>query len=403
MRNLKKHFLAYGILAALVGIGAYSAGIKQDFATDNVEFGLGANSDDKSLTVDVGDGPTNPKITVDETDKDFDFSSSVTVSGNDFGLGDGAASNKTITFDRGGSNPIIRWNEVGSELEFSNDGITFQAIGSGDGSGGGNFQNVQLVENADAEIDILNWTASGGAFTRETASPLNGSGSFSWDASAASQTLRSDAVTIPTRLESGRCFARVYYQTTASDYTLRVVNGSNVAVDNADFEPLSATAGDVKAAETTFDCPASGDLKIEFTSGSDAAAIVFDDAIIGQSGQRFSDVPIVPAGDASKENGPFAFGAAAFATTGGITFNSGDFISSVTNPSTGQAEVTFTSDLFASAPVCVCSARQSGRRCNIAENIATTTATTVRIFRDDTAGSGADGDVYLICFGISGQ
>jgi hypothetical protein len=48
---------------------------------------------------------------------------------NTFRIGDGASSNKQVVFNRGGSNPQVRWSQSGGCLQWSNDGSTFKCIG----------------------------------------------------------------------------------------------------------------------------------------------------------------------------------------------------------------------------------------------------------------------------------
>lgn len=51
---------------------------------------------------------------------------------NKFKLGDGAASNKFVEFNRGAgaANPKFRWNEGTSHLQFANDGSTYSDFGT---------------------------------------------------------------------------------------------------------------------------------------------------------------------------------------------------------------------------------------------------------------------------------
>lgn len=405
---MKKLLIA---LAGIVIVGtAIGAGITQKFATDGVEFGLGSSGDDKTLTVDVGDGVNNPKMTIDATDKDFDFSKSVTVSGNSLAIGDGAASNKSLVFDEGSVNkPEIRWNDSSSELEFSNDGSVYEALGSGSGKSDA-FGSVQLLDNTDAELSTSNWTASGGAFTRTTTNPINGAGSFSWDASAASQTLRSDAVTIPERLQGAQCFARMYYRTSATDYEFEVVDGSNALIaDQTQYLTLPDTpnsGADTKVAEISFICPASGSLKVELQSASDAAEIVFDDVVLGQSSDFQDHFAMFPPADPAKGNPRFKIGAALVDTSGSgsVTWQSGEFISSVTRNGLGDVTVNFETVMFDEVPVCTCNSNRSGRVCDVSDQITTTTDDLIRIRNIDMAGTiTEDATLNLHCIGRAVQ
>lgn len=70
-------------------------------------------------------------------------------------------------------------------------------------SGGGNFQVSQnLITNSGFEVNLNNWTASGGTFTRTTTTANIGSGTAAagWDGSASSQTLVTTALATPAGL-----------------------------------------------------------------------------------------------------------------------------------------------------------------------------------------------------------
>ena len=54
-------------------------------------------------------------------------------------VGDGTQSDKALTFNRGGSNAQVKWNELTDKLQFSNDGTTFKDLGTGGGGGGCSF------------------------------------------------------------------------------------------------------------------------------------------------------------------------------------------------------------------------------------------------------------------------
>lgn len=59
-------------------------------------------------------------------------------------VGDGTAANHSVSFDIGGSNPGIRWNNTSGEVETTTDGATYASVSSGSRS----FENdsgVQIV------------------------------------------------------------------------------------------------------------------------------------------------------------------------------------------------------------------------------------------------------------------
>lgn len=53
---------------------------------------------------------------------------------NTFTLGSGTATDKKITFNRGGSNPGFKWDEAAGELKFSNDGSSYSSLSSSGGA-----------------------------------------------------------------------------------------------------------------------------------------------------------------------------------------------------------------------------------------------------------------------------
>jgi len=112
-----------------------STGDDGTFTVNNLVLGDGAASE-KNLEFDTGDGASNVNLAVSAT-RDF------TLSGLQAGylktdnvvIGDTNAADQVLTFDanNGANNAQILWDEGNSRLEFTNDGITYSAIGSGGG------------------------------------------------------------------------------------------------------------------------------------------------------------------------------------------------------------------------------------------------------------------------------
>lgn len=196
-----------------------------------------------------------------------------------FKLGDGTASDKQIKFNTGASNqPAFKWNNSAGQLEFSNDGASFTALG---GQSGMILRN--LVTNYGAESDANNWTASGGTFVRTTtaADVATGTGSFSWDSNATSQTLDSSLVAIPEGMKGLPGFAtcKVRCASGSCTHTMAVHDGtSNVG------NPTNLLSSTTTFARTTvgFTFPTSGSLRIRYTSvASNEPTLLFDDCYIG--------------------------------------------------------------------------------------------------------------------------
>lgn len=94
--------------------------------SDNYVLGRGANGIDKSLTVNVGDGASNPKLVIDETLKTFDFNKSVSltgtldVNGNEIELGDAVTGNdKCLIMDPTADSKLC-WDGSAQLLKFNN-------------------------------------------------------------------------------------------------------------------------------------------------------------------------------------------------------------------------------------------------------------------------------------------
>jgi hypothetical protein len=158
-------------------------------------------------------------------------------------------------------------------------------LGAGGGGAGGlsNAEyNLLIMDeiNTRFEVNILGWTGSTTAPTLDLTTQIEGIGSLKWDPAGA-ETLRSDAMTVPDHLLSTNGLVEIYYQGGDTDYTLKVLDGSNVdqgAVCNADFI-VQATGS--KRIYCTFIFPSSGSVKVSLESGSDEPAIIMDRVYLG--------------------------------------------------------------------------------------------------------------------------
>lgn len=270
-----------------------SVAMAATFTDDLLKIGKPGSSADKKIVVDTGDGASNPAITIDMTNKDFDFNKAVNIAGallatgNTTTLGDGTAVNKQIIFDKGlgASNPRFRWNETNDVLEFSNDGTTFRQIGSGSGGGGG--VNLFTLFNADFETGSppQNYTASGGTFVAETTNPMFGDQSGKWDSNASSQTLASDAVQIEQGFIGRRCSGDLYYRWpsgVAADLKFQILD-TGVVVSEVELSPT--TGSNVAVAQPpAFDCPDTTTDTLQWrllSTVSDPAEITIDNAFVG--------------------------------------------------------------------------------------------------------------------------
>lgn len=204
---------------------------------------------------------------------------------NQLKLGDGAASNKTIQFNKGSgaANPRIRWNNATSKIQFSNDGTVFADFGSGSGGGSAGFN---ALANPEFETGVNDWTNSGGTFAAVSAGSnlLFGSGSATFDASATSQYFE-QVVTVPVGLGGRSCLARILYLGGDANLRLQALDASNVELGSS--QTLSA-ATTVTPIGVPFLCPASGaTMKLRVSSTANAAIAAFDRAHLGEDDSLF--------------------------------------------------------------------------------------------------------------------
>ena len=283
MKNWKKSFLGALVGLALVPTVIIAAGIDQKFpGSDLLKFGVSSSSDSKTIEFDTGDSGSNLKLTVDDA-------RALGINTNDLTLGEGDAANKLITFDRGGSNPFIRWNESAGFLQFSNDGTAIKNIGSGAGGGGG--INLAVDSNPDCESGDppSSYTASGGTFAAETTSELFGTQSCNWDSSGSAQTLDTPDFTLPIGLYGNQCMAKIRYSYevgSSGDYQLQLIDGSDNILSSGNIDP---TTGNSREAFVIATCPSSGSVALRLESQvADADPIIFEEVHVGSNIKEIS-------------------------------------------------------------------------------------------------------------------
>lgn len=148
------------------------------------------------------------------------------------------------------------------------------------------FTSAQsLVKNSGFEGGSRNWTASGGTYTTTTTGPLRGSRSATWDSNGASQTLTSDAFTIPEGLKGQPGVVSCMIQTASgtATHTLTVYDGSANIIT-----PVTITSSATGAPRTTlnFVFPSSGTIAARLTStASDEPSIKFDECIVASANE----------------------------------------------------------------------------------------------------------------------
>ena len=279
MNWIKRHwFLALILLACTVVFGA---GVVQKWPTDTLQWGLGSNGEDKTLTIDVGDGGSNPVITIPIATKDFVFSKALDVAANLLTVGDGAGANQEVVFDigAGSANPRFKWNNSLTQLEFSNNGTDFSAVGSGAGGTGA----VNILINPDIELgSTTGYTEVGGGTLAVTSTPADVAFdvySLSYDAGSASDAVLTNLINIPVGLYSQNCLGQIHYKGGDSNLTFEVVDGSsNVLVSQS----LVASTG-YRTASLSFVCPGSGSIRLRVIASADAAEIFLDNLHLGNN------------------------------------------------------------------------------------------------------------------------
>lgn len=241
---------------------------------NSVQLGKKGSTLDKSIVFDTGDGTSNKKLILNHSTKQLSTTS------NTVGIGDGAASNKAIVFDRGGSNAQIRWNESATALEFTKDGSTFKKFGSGSGSGGGGGFNV-LTNAGFEDGSTANWTNSGGTYAEVTSGSnlLFEEKSVTFDASSTGQYVESDLYTVPVGLYGSTCEASINYKGGDTNLVLKVIDGTAATIATRTFEAAST---DRRPFGVTFACPTSGTFKSRVESTADAAIVALDQMHLGE-------------------------------------------------------------------------------------------------------------------------
>lgn len=197
------------LLVFVLSFNAFAANI----GDDKVNVGNPANtSTDKEIIFNDGSASASrKKISIDGTTKNLKSNSNNLELGDDVATGD-----KSIVIKRGGSNPVIKWNETLDRLEFSNDGTIYKAVGSG---GGGGTGGVNLLNNDSFEDGIvLGWTSSGGTFSSQnyTNTEPNNLKFARFIASASGQFFESSVYVIPDEVVGG-CLAYIRYKTSTNN------------------------------------------------------------------------------------------------------------------------------------------------------------------------------------------
>ena len=187
-----------------------------------------------------------------------------------------------------------------------NESITQGLIGAGSGN--------NIVKNYGAETgDTASWTNTGGTFSAQTGTILNGSYSFSFSASASSQSFQ-QSLTVPNEYygQSGTVYFVYRYVDTGTNLTLQLIDGSSNVIYTKVL-PVTTSTNNAYILDTfIFPSTTTMTLKIISTAAT-GAALISDSFTVG----------LTNAINAS--NITNAFAATKWTTTSGCTAGSSSF------------------------------------------------------------------------------
>lgn len=282
-----------------------------------------------------------------------------------------------------GTTQKIKANRTTNKLQFSNDGSIYKNLGSGSG-GGGSGVNLLAELNGDFEDGDTQWTESGGTFTIDTATPLFGTNSGSWDASASSQTLDSTAATINRGMIGRSCFASVNYSYVGAtgDYKFQVRDTGTLVTE---IDLVALASGLSSKAVLYFDCPdtATDTLQVRIIANvADPAVIKLDNVFIGSDSTFFA-----------KPQDVFS---AKISDTDVVSSENIDWINgNCTDAASGDATCVFKAGIFAQAPNCTCSPNEAAAsgQCRVAA----VSATQVTFHTNDNSGASVNDNMFVSC------
>lgn len=139
---------------------------------------------------------------------------------------------------------------------------------------------ITQMKNGGAELGTAGWTeVGGGTLSTGTSSPFEGNRYITYDASATSDEVLSEAVTV--RAKSGACLAEFWYKGGGTaDITFSAYDGSANVGDT--YTISSAAAEWSGPVQMGFACPASGTIKLRGLAAGNAASISIDKVYIGR-------------------------------------------------------------------------------------------------------------------------
>lgn len=356
------------LLVALVSTIALGAKITDD----QLQLGQPGSTSAKKIKFST---TNSAELSIDHTTEELSYSADALK------LGDGVDDDKEITFDKGGSNPQIKYDSATGKLQFSHDGATYKPFGSGTGSGGATG-GINILTNQGFEDGVTaGWSATPAAASASYTNAVEGNEKYAtWDATISGDKFQSTLTTKPDNI-SGGCMADINYNGGDANYTLKVLNASATPIATV---ALSAQTAWTKSPTLTFPCASSMQLSLEATGNG--AAIQLDDAYLGSNKGFF---PIDSVDNFS----------AKVATAGTVSTENKDWVSSnCTAFSGGSSTCTFVSGVFpSSAPNCTCTTDPSGNNRSCGVSSVTTSGLTIKVWQDDTGNTFNDTPVVISC------
>lgn len=351
---------------------------------------------------------------------------------NVYRLGNGAATNKSIIFNRGSNNPSFRWNEATSKVQVSSDGSTFQDLPGASPDQSYELTNLALstsvassaltialktkagtdATSSDAvKVGYRNVTLTTGTYTQVTTtaalSVVVSSGSTLGQVSATAEPIYVYAINNAGATElavSTSYFDQAGVISTTAEggagaADSRVIMYSTTARTNVPFRFIgrlitTQTTAGTWAANSTAVAPTPADGKpiiVENTGPIIAKKQASTNTAYLLKNDRTQSYPLVVSADPSGANGLMIVRGSV--NTGSTTPNFGEGFS-LSGASTGQVNVNYTT-AFSAEPTCTCTAA-SATICTLGGS-STSTATIVTIVPATSTQTNAT--AHFICIG----
>lgn len=242
--------------------------------------------------------------------------------------------------------------------------------------------------NAGAEQSTSSWTASGGTFTTTTSAGTvaTGNASFSWDSSAASQTLTSNVVAIPSGMV-GVFLVMSFDAKCASGTCTHTFSADDGTTDYSITPTVISSTTQFIRQRVRFSVGSAGNIRLKVTSvAANEPAIYLDNFRL----EKEADNPSIA--------GPYKWVRINTACSSIIDQSEGSIFSSPTGGGTGICTLTMSS--WRATPSCVCTTGPTLSGDNAMCNFTALSSTSIQI-QTLAAGTGtrANNDVNVICIG----